>query len=439
MTAGASDKSGRDLREGTPAETREREQAWERGRSAASRKRPKVPELSCVSIVDNVREYAMFLLDRDGRITLWGESARLMKWWTAAEVTGAHLRIMYPNGGSEDGTAEEHLEVAIERGEYTGEGHRVRNDCSTFWARVTLTALKDPKGNLLGFAKVVRDFTAERTAEARANEAVALAAEEQARAEQASKARSLFVASVSHEIRSPLNALLGYLQLMEHEVAGPLPEVYRKQFARIQRISRHLLGVVEDVLDHSRLESGHFAVRRAPSRLGDSIEAALTMIEPLAAAKKLVLTNAVAGYGADMTYFGDDHRVRQILVNVLTNAIKFTPQGGLVKISAGSAETPSPDAALAGHGPWVYVRVEDTGEGIAPDRLSSIFEPFEQAELQETPPREGAGLGLSISRRLARLMGGDLTVRSQVGQGSAFFLWLAGGDAARSESPAIGD
>ena len=135
-------------------------------------------------------EYAIFTLDPDGIDQLWGESARLMKWWTKEQAQGSHLRMLYPDGGSEDGTAEEHLRDAAERGEYTGEGHRVRSDCSTFIARVTLTALKDRDGKLCGFAKVVRDFTAERAAEARVKEAIALAATEQRRAKRRAMRRA---------------------------------------------------------------------------------------------------------------------------------------------------------------------------------------------------------------------------------------------------------
>lgn len=190
--------------------------------------------------------------------------------------------------------------------------------------------------------------------------------------------------------------------------------------------------MVDDLLDQSKLEVGHFAVRQARARLGDAIEGALAMVEPHAAEKNINLSNLVAAYGAEVTYLGDEHRVRQILVNLLTNAIKFTPAGGTVKVSAGAAETPSPQAAVAGPGPWAYVRVEDNGQGIAPDRLAAIFEPFEQADAEHMLPREGSGLGLSISRRLARLMGGDLTVRSQLGEGSAFFLWLPEAEGALS-------
>ena len=290
-----------------------------------------------------------------------------------------------------------------------GEGRRVRSDGSTFIARVTLTALKDRDGKIIGFAKVTRDFTAERAAEARFQEAIALAATEQRRAEEASHAKSLFVASVSHEVRSPVNSLLGYLQLMRREIAGPLPEPYRAQLARMERIGNHLVGVLDDVLNQSRLESGRFEVRQSPGRLGAVIDSAMSMVEPLAAAKGLTLSNAVAEYGADVTYFGDEHRVRQILVNLLTNGIKFTPAGGRVQISAGLAETPSPEAVLPAQGPWVYVQVRR----------------------QRTGDRPGAGGG---RLRAVRTCGGEDAARRRVRTGAEHQPAARASDAWRSDA-----
>jgi signal transduction histidine kinase len=133
------------------------------------------------------------------------------------------------------------------------------------------------------------------------------------------------------------------------------------------------------------------------------------------------VVNSMSGSAADTPCWGDSTRVRQILVNLLSNAVKFTAAGGTVILSGGTAECATA-VELIGPGPWVYVRVEDTGVGIPPERLEGIFEPFEQVRL--TDAHAGAGLGLSISRRLARLMGGDLAARSQLGVGSDFILWL---------------
>src|SRR4051794_13441853 len=153
---------------GASRERHEREAALHRGSSAAGASEsglcaPDIPDLQVdliyTLVAENVRDYAIFLMDADGIIRCWGEGARLMKWWTRQQAEGAHLRLLYPDAGAEDGTAEDHLLAAARTGEYTGEGHRVRSDGSTFWAYVTLTALRNPDGRLVGFTKVTRDFS----------------------------------------------------------------------------------------------------------------------------------------------------------------------------------------------------------------------------------------------------------------------------------------
>jgi hypothetical protein len=229
---------------------------------------------------------------------------------------------------------------------------------------------------------------------------------------------------MSHEIRTPLNAVIGYSDLLDLEIAGPLTELQRSQLRRIRGSSMHLLGIIDEVLDFSRVEAGRVEVERSALRLGRPIEAALQMVQVEAARRKLELTDAVSGLAGDVPCWGDEDRVRQILVILLSNATKFTAAGGRITVSAGTAAQPSPEAQLPGQGPWGYVRVEDTGHGIPAGRLAAIFEPFEQADTALTRRHGGTGLGLTIARRLARLMRGDVTVRSEVGTGTTFFLWL---------------
>lgn len=429
------------LQDTTAAESRERAAAIKRGEDRARRRAEGDPEArdpysglahaevaskAFAALAENVRDYAIFLMDPHGVITFWGEGARLIKWWSVDQAEGAHLRMLYPDGGSEDGTAEEHLIEAAERGEYTGEGHRVRGNGSTFWAGLTLTALWGDDGTLLGFAKVTRDLTAQRAAEAALKAAHDSAEEARRHAEEASRAKSLFLATMSHEIRTPMNSIMAYTDLLEMELAGPITDQQRSQLHRIRTGSMHLLGIVEDVLDYSRIEAGRTAVRRTVGRVGPPVEAAVALTYPQAQSQGVELTDAVSGFAGGEMYLGDEERVRQILINLLGNAIKFTPRGGRVTMSAGTAASPPADVYLPGDGPWVYIRVEDTGPGIPPARLTAIFEPFEQADMNLTRQHGGTGLGLAISRGLARLMGGDLTVRSQEGAGSTFFLWLPG-------------
>jgi PAS domain S-box-containing protein len=167
------------------------------------------------TLADNVRDYAVFLMDAKGIIRYWGEGARLMKWWTREQAEGGHLRMLYLDGGSEDGTAESHLQTAADTGEYTGEGQPIRSDASTFWAGITLTALRDDDGTVLGFVKTTRDFSARRAMEA-VLKAGQDAVEAQRVAEEANRLKT-FIASVSHEIRTPLNAMMGFLEMLNRE------------------------------------------------------------------------------------------------------------------------------------------------------------------------------------------------------------------------------
>jgi PAS domain S-box-containing protein len=435
---------------GTPGrETAEREAAWRRGELAAQGRRGRQARLrdpytgwaveevahrAFAALAENVRDFAIFLMNPDGIITLWGEGARLIKWWSREQTEGGHLRMLYPDGGSEDGTAEAHLLEAAETGEYTGEGQRVRSDGSTFWAAVGLTALRDRDGTLMGFAKVTRDLTARRAAEVALKAARDDAEEARKEAEEANRAKSLFLATMSHEIRTPINAVMGYVDLLDLELAGPLTDQQRAQLGRIRSSNMHLLGIIDEVLDFSRIEAERVSVARRVGRLASPVEAALQMVYMQAEVKGLALSDSVSGLAADVPYWGDEDRVRQILVILLSNAVKFTPADGRITVSAGTAAQPPSDTQLHGPGPWVYVRVEDTGPGIPPARMAAIFEPFEQADMTLTRQHGGTGLGLTIAKRLAVLMGGDLTVRSQPGMGSVFFLWLAAAAEEAAES-----
>jgi hypothetical protein len=176
------------------------------------------------------------------------------------------------------------------------------------------------------------------------------------------------------------------------------------------------------VLDLSRIEAGRLSVHSSVGRAGQTADAALGIVQPVAEGRGILLASHCLG-DVDSTYEGDEDRIRQILVNLLTNALKFTEPGGHVSIDCGITAKPDGDARLSG-GPWVFLRVTDTGIGIAPEQMASIFDPFVQVERGHTRPNDGSGLGLTISRRLARLMRGDLTVRSDVGKGSTFTLWL---------------
>ena len=232
-------------------------------------------------------------------------------------------------------------------------------------------------------------------------------------AEEANQAKSSFLAVMSHELRTPLNAIGGYVQLIEMGVHGPVTEAQKETLERIDRSQRHLLGLINDVLNLARIESGRVDYEVEPVPLADVVGSIMPMVEPQIERKKLRFT---ADVSPDLVANADREKVQQILLNLLTNAIKFTSEGGSVSIKGG-AESDS----------QVYLSVTDTGTGIPGDMLEKVFEPFIQVDASRSRSSEGTGLGLAISRDLARGMKGDLNVDSTMVAGSTFQLFLPRG------------
>jgi signal transduction histidine kinase len=232
------------------------------------------------------------------------------------------------------------------------------------------------------------------------------------------EAKDRFFASMSHELRTPLNSVLGYQSLLLEGVVGHLEAQAHSFLERAQRSTRNLLHLVNDVLDLSKIEAGKLELVVVPTRVRAIVEEALATIEPLAAARQIAVE--VEPWPPLPPVHTDADRVRQILINLLSNAVKFTDQGR-VTVSAAIDGDGAGHPAEAGHG-WVELHVADTGAGIAAENQERIFHEFEQ--IVGATSRGGTGLGLPISRKLARLLGGDLTVRSELGHGSVFTLRL---------------
>jgi len=275
-------------------------------------------------------------------------------------------------------------------------------------------------------ARLFRDLEAARKGAAQLNERLVVSSIRQQElaeeARDANHAKSRFLATMSHEIRTPINAIVGYTDLLEMGVAGPPTPEQAKYLARVKASSDHLIRLIDDILDLAKVESGRMVLDRETIAARESIAAAMALIEPQASSAGVGLTTEC--HDANSFYFGDEDRVRQILVILMSNALKFTDRGGSITVSCGTTRTPDAGAKLDGNGPWTFIRVEDTGIGISPVEAETVFQPFVQADPGNTRKQGGAGLGLSIGLELARRMGGDLTLRSASGEGSRFTLWL---------------
>jgi signal transduction histidine kinase len=219
---------------------------------------------------------------------------------------------------------------------------------------------------------------------------------------------------MSHELRTPINATLGYADLLDIGIAGPITDQQRDYLERVRASQQHLLRIITDLLNYSRIEAGQVDYDLAPVPVYAIVDAVLPMVGPQARAKGLTLTHARCP--DEILGRADQARAEQVVLNLLSNAVKFTPAGGSVTVGCGVADSDP--------GSWVTITVADTGPGIPTEQQEAIFEPFVQLGRTLTSSHEGTGLGLAISRDLARAMGGDVTVESAPGRGARFTLRL---------------
>lgn len=392
-------------------------------------------------LIDSITDHAIFMLDPSGHITTWNTGAQRIKGYTTEEIVGRHFSSFYTPQDQADGKPARALATAESAGRWEEEGWRVRKDGSLFWANVVISPIRGAGGEIVGFAKVTRDLTERRAAHERAlddaryiaaQNAARTAAEQRAEemhqmaqrlhaqaaelarrseeAESANRAKSEFLAAMSHELRTPLNAIGGYAQLLQLGIGGPVSPEQREHLERIQRSQRHLLGIINDILNFSRVEAGQVAYELGPVEANEVIEAVAPMVALQAQEKRIRLK--VVECSESLVATADRAKVEQVLLNLLSNAVKFTPEDGEIEIDCGMMEN------------HIWISVTDTGIGIPEEQLETIFAPFVQVGRSLANPKEGAGLGLAISRNLTRAMHGDLRVESLEGAGSTFTLQL---------------
>jgi PAS domain S-box-containing protein len=359
-------------------------------------------------------------IDMDGNVLSWYGGAQSMFGWTADEVIGRPLANV-PSEKQEEFRA---LRRRVEHGDsIVGlETYRVRKDGSWIDVAVSYAPLHDRRGNTVGAIIVYQDIT----------ERKVIAEQREARetAEAANLAKSNFLANMSHELRTPLNAIIGFSELLGDQSFGPLNEKQQRYVNNVHTSGRHLLQLVNDILDLAKVEAGRLVLEPESINVKALLHDMQRGLEPLAVAKRQTFTLEIPEELP--TLIADRSKVKQILYNLLSNAIKFTKEGGRLGVRA--SPVPAND-----HGqPQIQIAVWDSANGIAPEDLPRIFLEFEQLDSSYVRQQEGTGLGLALSQRLVEAHGGRIWVESTVGQGSTFTLVLpASRRGSDSGSPAV--
>jgi len=353
-------------------------------------------------MVESVTDYAIVMLDPQGRIMSWNSGAQRIKGYSAEEIVGQSFTRFYSSKDAERGAPTRDLEAARTRGRFEDEGWRMRRDGSTFWANIVLTAVLDHVGNLRGFAQLTRDLTGRRQADDEIAKAKAVA-------EKTSLASAEFLSGMSHELRTSLNAILGFAQLMESEQPPPTPS-QKESVAKIVQAGWYLMELINEVMDLAMIESGRLSWSLEPMSLADVMHECQAAIEPQAQKSGIRMT--LPEIDGQCFIKADRTRVKQVLTNLLSNAIKYNRPGGSVVVEC-TVSAPQ----------RVRISVTDTGAGMQPDQLAQLFRPFSRVG-QETSAAAGAGIGLVVTKRLVELMGGAIGVRSHVGKGSVFWIEL---------------
>ena len=354
--------------------------------------------------------------DMHGRTTFVNPAAERMLGWLQAEMVGTpqHELIHHTRA---DGTPYATIDCPLYHARKAGTSTRVegevfwRKDGTSFPVEYAMTPVVEADG-IVGAVVTFRDVSERRAAEAERARLLDAAEAAQRVAEEANRAKVEFLATMSHELRTPLNAIGGYAELLELEIRGPITEEQRADLARIRQSQRHLLRLINEVLNYAKLEAGSVRYEVESVVLAELVASVAPLVGPQLAAKGLAYSQSSCEPTSPVAR-ADRDKVRQVLLNLLSNAVKFTAPGGRVDVLCGRAANGR-----------VTIAVRDTGVGIAADHVERVFEPFVQVDAALTRQQEGTGLGLAISRDLARGMGGDLTVESEVGVGSTFVLTL---------------
>ena len=357
------------------------------------------------SMIENVKDHAIYMLDVQGCVLTWNKGAERLTGYQSEEIIGKHYLCFYPIEDRESGKPEQIMKTVLAEGQCEDEGWHLRKDGSKFWANVVITAVRNGGAKLLGFSVVTRDLTLRRETE----EQLRLAKEE---AESANEAKSAFLANISHEIRTPMTGIMGMAGLLSDTELSSKQVEYCQI---IQRSSDSLLTVINEVLDFSKVESGKLELEIIDFDLTSAVGEVVDLFAKQAEDKGVELINFIR-YDVPEKLQGDPGRLRQIISNLVGNALKFTAKGEVIVRITVQEQT----AAYAN----LRFEVSDTGIGIPKEKQDKLFSSFTQVDASTTRKYGGTGLGLAICKRFVELMGGQIGMDSEPGKGSTVWFTL---------------
>ena len=358
-------------------------------------------------LFESVKDYAIFIIDPAGIVRTWNPGAELMKGYRAEEIIGQSFSRFYPPSDIETGKPLRLLSRAALAGRATDEGWRVRKDGSRFWASVVITALYTDSGDIKGYAKITRDMTERKQIEDDLHQALQRFKEANKQLEELNQFKSLSISIASHELRSPLTAVKGYIDNLFEGVAGEIPPKVFHYLTRIGHNIDRVIRLTNMLLDISQIEAGQMRLEVDTVSVSEMISNVLKDFECTANSKEITIRASAV---IDAPVRADRHRVEQVLHNLVHNALKFTPKRGEIMVQS----------QLCGN-EKVTITVADTGGGIPPGHEEKVFLKFHRAP---SSVKEGAGLGLAIAKSLVELHGGTIWVESEPGRGSKFSFTL---------------
>jgi PAS domain S-box-containing protein len=346
---------------------------------------------------------SVVITSRDGTIEYVNPRFVEMTGYTPDEAVGRNPRIL--KTGVHDDVFYENLWKTVLAGDlWQGDFCNRKKNGETYWEHALIAPIREAEGEITHFVAIKEDITESRSA------AEELRAAKES-AEAANRAKSEFLANMSHELRTPLNSVIGFSGVLKKEFYGSLNEKQSEYVRYIEESGKHLLGLINDILDLAKVESGKMKLEAAPVALPDVIQAAAAMLRERALKNDIGLSVEI-GPGVEEAIEADERKVKQILFNLLSNAVKFTPAGGSVTLTASKED----DA--------VRICVADTGIGIKTGDMAKLFTEFTQLESTYTKKHEGTGLGLALTKKFVELHEGRIWVESEEGKGSRFFFTL---------------